>query len=72
MITVFTTTTCAYCVMVKKYLTMKGKEFNVVNLDDNPEMRQTLTEKTGASTVPIVQSGEEYIIGWNPAKLGAL
>lgn len=72
MITVFTTTTCAYCVMVKSYLTKKGKEFNVVNLDDNPEMRETLREKTGASTVPIIQAGEEYIIGWNPAKLGAL
>ncbi len=68
MITVFTTTACAYCKMVKQYLTLKGKEFNVVNLDDNPEAREELFEKTGAKTVPITQVGEEFIIGWNRQK----
>lgn len=68
MITVFTTNTCAYCKMVKQYLTLKGKEYNVVNLDENPEKRQELFEKTGALTVPITQVNDEYIIGWNRSK----
>lgn len=72
MITVYTTSTCAYCVMVKKFLTMKGKEFKVVNLDEEPEVRQSLWEKTGAMTVPITNKGDEYIIGWNPARLAAM
>lgn len=72
MITVFTTTTCAYCKMVKQYLSMKGKEFSVVNLDDDPAMRQTLYERTGAMTVPITQVDDEYIVGWNPAKLATI
>lgn len=72
MITVFTTNQCAYCVMVKKYLTMKGKKFEVVNLDDNPEMRQTLIEKTGARTVPITQVDDQFIIGWNPGRLATI
>ena len=49
MITVFTTTTCAYCQMLKKYLTMKGYDYDVVNLDDDPTKRQELLEKTGAN-----------------------
>lgn len=72
MITVFTTNTCAYCKMVKQYLSMKGKEFNVVNLDDDPAARQSLFEKTGAMTVPITQVGDEFIVGWNPAKLALI
>lgn len=72
MITVFTTSTCAYCQMVKKFLTMKGKEYQVVNLDNEPEKRQELIEKTGAMTVPVTQVDDDYIIGWNPAKLAAL
>ncbi len=72
MITVYTTTMCAYCQMVKQYLTMKGKEFKVVNLEEDPEKRQELINKTGAMTVPITQVGEEYIIGWNPAKLALI
>jgi glutaredoxin 3 len=74
MITVFTTNTCAYCKMVKQFLTLKGKEYQVVNLDDNPEKRQELFEKTGAMTVPITliekEDGmEDVIIGFNRARL---
>ena len=69
MITVFTTSTCTYCKMVKQYLTLKGKDYRVVNLEENPEEHQALFEKTGAMTVPIIQVGEEFIIGWNREKL---
>lgn len=72
MITVFTTSQCAYCSMVKKYLTMKGKEFQVVDLDAEPEARQELFEKTGAMTVPITKKGDEYIVGWNPTRLATI
>lgn len=34
MITVYTTKTCAYCPMVKRYLTLKGIEFEAVDLTD--------------------------------------
>lgn len=69
MITVFTTNTCAYCKMVKQFLTLKGKEFKVVNLDDDPSKRQELFEKTGAMTVPITQVDDQFIIGWNRQRL---
>lgn len=65
MITVFTTKTCAYCKLVKQYLTMKGKEFEVVDLEEQPQKRQELFEKTGALTVPITQVDDQYIVGWN-------
>lgn len=60
--------------MVKQFLTLKGKEYKVVNLDDNPEKRQELFEKTGAMTVPITliekEDGmEDVIIGFNRARL---
>lgn len=69
MIKVFTTNTCAYCKMVKQFLQLKGKEFEVVNLDENPEIRQALFEKTGAMTVPITQVDDQFIIGWNRQRL---
>lgn len=72
MITVFTTTTCAYCKMVKQYLTLKGKEFQEVNLSDNPEKHQELIEKTGAFTVPIIQVDDQFVIGWNRQRLAEL
>lgn len=68
MIKVFTTSTCAYCKMVKQYLTMKGKEYEVVDLEENPEIRQELFEKTGALTVPITQIDDQFIVGWNRSR----
>jgi glutaredoxin 3 len=51
-ITIFTTNTCAYCAMVKKYLTAKGHQYEVVNLDDNPERQAEAMALSGAMTVP--------------------
>lgn len=72
LITVYSTKTCAYCDLVKKFLSMKGKEYSVVDLEESPDVRQDLYKKTGAMTVPITQVGEEFIVGWNPGKLAAL
>ncbi len=78
-ITIYTTNTCAYCVMVKKWLDSKGLGYDVVNLDDHPERVQELLELTGQLAVPVtVVSDEadqhqhkEVAVGWNPGKLAA-
>ena len=75
-ITVYTTNTCAYCVMVKKYLESKGQTFDVVNLDEHPEQRQKVIEMSGAMTVPVTvisneNSAPHITVGWSPGKLAA-
>ena len=73
-ITVFTTNTCAYCVMVKKFLDAKGHEYEVVNLDENPERQAEALEASGALTVPVTvvtkhDDSQEVIVGFNLARL---
>lgn len=73
-VTIFTTNTCAYCVMVKKYLTNKGIAYNEVNLDQNPERQAEATALSGATTVPVTvvtkqDDSREVVIGFNLAKL---
>lgn len=79
-VTIYTTNTCAYCEMVKKFLTGKGVGFTVVNMDEEPnEVRQKVIEMSGAMTVPVVVVADEedeaepknITVGWNPAKLAA-
>jgi glutaredoxin 3 len=76
-ITIYTRTTCSYCVQVKKLLDLKGKTYEVVNLDENPEAEASIVAKSGARTVPVVtvreEGGDEQIasIGWNPGVLMA-
>ena len=73
-ITIFTTNTCAYCVMVKKYLGAKGLAYEVVNLDVEPERQAEAQRLSGALTVPVTvvtkhDDSQEVIIGYNLARL---
>ena len=52
-ITIFTTNTCAYCGMVKKWLDAKGHNYEVINLDTNPERQAEALALSGALTVPV-------------------
>lgn len=76
-ITIYTRTTCAYCVNVKKYLDMKQQTYKVINLDDQPQLADEVIAKSGARTVPVVvvrddvKDTEDITVGWNPGKLAA-
>ena len=73
-ITIFTTNTCSYCGMVKRFLEMKGQSYEVVNLDDNPEKQEEAFKLSGALTVPITvvtkdDNSQEVIVGYNLSRL---
>jgi glutaredoxin 3 len=73
-ITIFTTNTCAYCVMVKKWLGAKGYNYEEVNLDQYPERQADALRLSGALTVPVTvvtkhDNSQEIVVGYNLAKL---
>ncbi len=76
-ITVYTRTTCAYCVQVKRLLDMKGKTYSVINIDEDRDAEAAIIARSGARTVPVVtvtdEDGNEQVaaIGWNPGALMA-
>ncbi len=73
-ITIFTTNTCAYCVMVKKWLTQKGHAYEEVNIDQHPERQAEALQLSGALTVPVTvvtkhDDTREVVVGFNLSKL---
>lgn len=72
MIQIYTTNTCAYCKMVKQFLTAKGKEFEVIDLDKNPERQAEALALSGVLSVPITTDGNAVVVGWNPSQLMGL
>lgn len=74
-ITIFTTNTCSYCGMVKRFLDMKGQSYKVVNLDEHPERNQEAYElSNGALTVPITvitkqDDSKQVVVGYNLSQL---
>lgn len=73
-ITIFTTNTCAYCVMVKRWLNAKGYSYEEVNLDANPERQAEALQVSGQLAVPVTvvtksDDSREVIVGYNLSKL---
>ena len=73
-ITIFTTNTCAYCVMVKKWLGTKGYSYEEVNLDENPDRQAEALEVSGQLAVPVTivtkqDDSQEVVVGYNLARL---
>lgn len=67
----FTTKTCAYCPMVKKYLDMKGIKYEVVDTTDDPQLLREASDISGQVTVPQLLHEGEVIVGYNLPRLAA-
>lgn len=73
-ITIFTTNTCAYCGMVKKYLGAKGHTWDEVNLDEHPHRQAEAMALSGVTTVPVTvitkhDDTKQVVVGYNLAQL---
>lgn len=51
-ITVYSTKTCAYCTMLKKWLDDKKIEYTAYNVDENPIAAQNMLRISGQMSVP--------------------
>jgi glutaredoxin 3 len=76
-ITIYTTTTCPSCSMVKRFLASKGHTYSEVNVDEEPDQRQAAIDLSGAMTVPVTvikdeDTGNQAVtVGWNAGQLVA-
>lgn len=63
-ITIYSTTTCAYCKMLKGYLISKNIKFAEKNVDQDSALAQELVDKSNQMSVPftlIEEDGQEPI-----------
>ncbi|RST75083.1 glutaredoxin family protein [Siminovitchia acidinfaciens] len=65
-VTVYTTTRCPYCVMLKNFLMEREIPFNEVNVESDPEKMQELINKTGQMGVPQTEINGQWVIGFDP------
>lgn len=73
-ITIYTTNTCAYCPMVKKWLNMKGHSYDEVNVEAHPERQNEAYQLSGQLAVPVTvitktDDTQEVVVGYNIAQL---
>jgi glutaredoxin 3 len=72
-VTVYGAEWCPPCHTAKAYLKSREVDFEYLNIDENQEQGRAIAEKTGWTSIPIIQIGEEYILGFDRQKIdGAL
>ncbi len=77
-ITIYSTTTCPYCKMLKDYLTSKGKAFVEKLVDQDDAAREEMSkESSGFLGVPFTiitkdDGTKESIIGFDKGKLDGI
>ncbi len=71
MVTVYSNPNCTACEQTKRFLTVKGIEFESKMIADSPEVFALIEEK-GYSAAPVVVVGEESWSGFRLDKLNTL
>jgi glutaredoxin-like YruB-family protein len=69
---VYSTPGCNNCRMTKEFIKSKNIDFEDINIAENVEARNWLIEKTGYISAPVIQIGNEFIIGFDRKKIDSL
>lgn len=69
---VYTTPTCVFCLPTKQFLQQQGVDYDEIDVSQSEEALQELKEKTGQTGVPVIEVGDQLIIGFDRAKINKL
>ena len=68
-ITVYTTTTCPYCVMLKNFLNSEGLSYKEVNVQLDQQAASKLVATTGQYGVPQTEINGQWVLGFDPESI---
>ena len=68
-VTVYSTTTCPFCTMVKDWLKDKGVSFDDVNVGTDQDKAKEMMDKSGQMGVPVIDVQGTVVIGFDKPKL---
>lgn len=64
-VTIYTTPTCHYCHMAKEYFKEHDVEYSEKDVTKDTEARQNMIEKSGQMGVPVIEVGDQVVVGFN-------
>lgn len=65
-VTVYSTTTCPWCVKAKEHLDELKVSYAAINISEDSEARKRIFEKTRQMGVPVIEIGDRFIVGYDP------
>lgn len=71
-VTIYTTPSCAYCEMAKKFFKENDVEYAEKDVVDDEDARKEAVDKSGQMGVPVIEVGDDVIVGFDKGKLSNL
>jgi glutaredoxin-like YruB-family protein len=68
-VTVFSTPTCSFCNMAKKYFREKGIRFTDVDVSRDPAAARDMIRRSGQQGVPVIDIGGKIVVGFDRVKI---
>lgn len=65
-VTIYSTTTCPYCVYAKEYFKNKGVAFEDKNVNHDRAAGQEMIAKSGQMGVPVIDIDGQIVVGFQP------
>lgn len=62
-VVLYTTRFCPFCIRAKQLLDSKRVNYKEIPVDNQPEMRRELQQKSGQRTVPQIWIGDHHVGG---------
>ncbi len=62
---VYTTPTCPWCQMVKRYLDVRGIPYTEVDVSQNYQAAMEMIRKSGQTGVPVVEIDGQIVVGFD-------
>jgi glutaredoxin 3 len=69
---IFTTPTCSYCNMAKKYFRRNRIRFRDVDISRDPAAARDVVRRSGQMGVPVIDIGGKIIVGFDKPKINQL
>lgn len=69
---VYGTRFCPYCVAAKQLLDAKGLVYQYIAVDNDHDLRENISKRSGQRTVPQIWIGEQHIGGFTDLRKLAL
>lgn len=66
---IYTTTHCPYCVIAKNFFKQNSIPFEEINVEHDRDAAIEMVEKSGQTSVPVIEINGKIIIGFNKPKI---
>jgi len=68
-VTIYSTPSCGYCNVAKKYFKENNIQFTDFNVMINPQKAQEMVNKSGQRGVPVIDINGKIIVGFNQTEI---